>query len=79
MGMKKICLIISIVLISMQISAQNRRTFIVLQDNSGSYYNSANSDINHIQNKLVDLFSNKNILNKYSLTSQELEQGELFF
>lgn len=79
MGMKKICLIISIVLISMQISAQNRRTFIVLQDNSGSYYNSANSDINHIQNKLVDLFSNKNILNKYSLISQELEQGELFF
>ena len=77
--MKKICLIISIVLISMQISAQNRRTFIVLQDNSGSYYNSANSDINHIQNKLADLFSNKNILNKYSLISQELEQGELFF
>ena len=63
----------------MQISAQNRRTFIVLQDNSGSYYNSANSDINHIQNKLADLFSNKNILNKYSLISQELEQGELFF
>lgn len=79
MGMKKICLIISIVLISMQVSAQNRRTFIVLQDNSGSYYNSANSDINHIQNKLADLFSNKNILNKYSLISQELEQGELFF
>lgn len=79
LGMKKICLIISIVLISMQISAQNRRTFIVLQDNSGSYYNSANSDINHIQNKLADLFSNKNILNKYSLISQELEQGELFF
>lgn len=77
--MKKICLIISLVLISMQISAQNRRTFIVLQDNSGSYYNSANSDINHIQNKLVDLFSNKNILNEYSLISKELEQGELFF
>lgn len=77
--MKKICLIFSIVLISMQILAQNRRTFIVLQDNSGSYYNSANSDISHIQNKLVDLFSNKNILNKYSLISQELEQGELFF
>lgn len=59
----------------MQISAQNRRTFIVLQDNSGSYYNSSNSDINHIRNKLVDLFSNKNILNKYSLISKELEQG----
>ncbi len=67
------------VLISMQISAQNRRTFIILQDNSGSYYNSANSDISHIQGKLVDLFSNKNILDKYSLISRELEQGELFF
>ena len=66
-------------LATLLISAQNRRTFIVLQDNSGSYYNSANSDIIHIQNKLVDLFSNENILNKYSLISQELEQGELFF
>lgn len=77
--MKKICLLIGLVLISMQISAQNRRTFIVLQDNSGSYYNSAISDINHIQDKLVDLFSNKNILNEYSLISRGLEQGESFF
>ena len=41
--------------------------------------NKNNSDINHIQNKLADLFSNKNILNEYSLISKELEQGELFF
>ena len=77
--MKKISLLIGLVLIVLQVFAQNRRTFIVLQDNSGSYYSSANSDINHIQNKLKDLFSNKNILDEYSLVSRELEQGELFF
>ena len=77
--MKKISLLIGFVLMVLQVFAQNRRTFIVLQDNSGSYYSSANSDINHIQNKLKDLFSNKNILDEYSLVSRELEQGELFF
>lgn len=61
------------------IFAENRRTFIVLQDNSGSYYNSSPSDRIHIQNKLIDLFSNEDILDEYSLISQELNQGESFF
>ncbi len=75
----KIYMLFCFIMIMICSSAQNRRTFIILQDNSGSYYNSDQSDIYHIQNKLVDLFINKNILNEYSLISRELKQGIPFF
>lgn len=77
--MKKVFVLICLVLTAFHISAQNRRTFIILQDNSGSYYNSSNSDIQHIQNSLKKLFNNEQILDEYSLISRELKQGIPFY
>lgn len=78
-GMKKLSLFFYLLLMAFSIYAQNRRTFIILQDNSGSYYHSSGFDIQCIQNKLVELFNNKSILGQYSLASRELEQGIPFF
>ena len=77
--MKKVFVLICLVLTAFHISAQNRRTFIILQDNSGSYYNSSQSDIQHIQNSLKKLFNNEQILDEYSLISSELKQGIPFY
>ena len=77
--MKKVFVLICLVLTAFHISAQNRRTFIILQDNSGSYYNSSQSDIQHIQNSLKKLFNNEQILDEYSLIISELKQGIPFY
>lgn len=77
--MKKVFVLICLVLTAFHMSAQNRRTFIILQDNSGSYYNSSQSDIQHIQNSLKKLFNNEQILDEYSLISCELKQGIPFY
>lgn len=77
--MKKVFVLICLVLTAFHISAQNRRTFIILQDNSGSYYNSSQSDIQHIQNSLKKLFNNEQIMDEYSLISSELKQGIPFY
>lgn len=77
--MRKRYLILFLILSVISCFAQNRRTFIVLQDNSGSYYNSNEEDISHIQRKLIDLFENKTILNKYSIATNESKHGISFF
>lgn len=59
--------------------AQNRRTFIVLQDNSGSYFNFPAADRRHIQNQLKALFSNEQVFHQYSLAAREASQGIPFF
>ncbi len=77
--MRKCFLLLLSILSTTILSAQNRRQIIILQDNSGSYYNSSAADIQHIQSKLIDLFNNQTILDKYSLISREQEQGIPFF
>lgn len=77
--MKKIYLLSYLMLMTLSVFAQYRRTFIILQDNSGSYYNSSVSDIQHLQNKLIDLFGNEYVFDEYSLINRELEQGVPFY
>lgn len=57
-----------------------RRHIIVLQDNSGSYYNSQNTKaIDQIQNSIIDLFSGKYLSSSHSLYKTEFENQIPFF
>lgn len=62
------------------LSAENRRHFIILQDNSGSYWEKKNlSKIKAIQDSIIALFNNENDGNEYDLLSKEQSQNILFF
>jgi len=79
--MKRIFLILIIVLVaSVNVGAWNRRHIIILQDNSGSFYNQNNEKlISDIQNHIYDLFNNKRISDNFSLLNNEINQGGEFF
>lgn len=77
--MKKLFLSIGLLLFAFLSPAQNRRTFIVLQDNSGSYFNFPREDRRHIQEQLKSLFSNESVFHEYSLANREASQDIPFF
>ena len=65
---------------SINVNAWNRRHIIILQDNSGSFYNQNNEKlISDIQNHVYDLFNNKRISDNFSLLNNEINQGGEFF
>lgn len=60
--------------------ATSRRHIIVLQDNSGSYFNVHNeSQIKEVQNQLIGLFANQKLGNDYNLLNEELSKGLNFY
>lgn len=77
--MRKLCVLIVLLFAVLPVSAQNRRTFVVLQDNSGSYNQFPIEYKRSIQNKLIGLFGNNEILDDYSLISRETSKGIPFF
>lgn len=78
--MKRLFLILFIIVASVNVGAWNRRHIIILQDNSGSFYNQRNETlISDIQKHVCDLFKNKRISDNYSLLNIEADQGGTFF
>lgn len=62
------------------LDAENRRHFIILQDNSGSYWEKNNRlKINTIQDGIIALFNNEDKGDGYNLLSKEHSQNILFF
>jgi len=61
-------------------SAHTRRHIIILQDNSGSYFNQHNSQaIERLQNSIVDLFLGEQISSGYCLYNSEIKNNIPFF
>lgn len=76
-------LLLSIVLLitsPISLRAEHRRHFIILQDDSGSYYQGRyKSDISKLQQSVYSLFNNNSKDDEYSLLNKEIEQGIPFF
>ena len=72
-------LIVFFVCLSCFSKADNRRHFIILQDNSGSYYSFSRQDIEALQNEVVALFDNQYNGDGFDLLSKECSQGIQFF
>lgn len=78
--LKNTTLIVLFMSVSLICDAGNRRHFVLLQDDSGSYYQTSyKSDIGELQRSLCSLFSNAPVSDEYSLLSKEIEQGIPFF
>lgn len=78
--LKNTTLIVLFISVSLICDAGNRRHFVLLQDDSGSYYQTSyKSDIGELQRSLCSLFSNAPVSDEYSLLSKEIEQGIPFF
>lgn len=64
-----------------ELLGDNRRHFIILQDNSGSFYQASAHSIKTVQNAVISLFDNavSGSNSNYSLIKKEEEQGIKFF
>ena len=68
------------IVFTLNLRAENRRHFIILQDNSGSYWEKKNqAKIKAIQDSVIALFNNENVGNGLDLLSKEQSQHILFF
>lgn len=61
------------------VHAENRRHFIILQDNSGSYFQASKADITNVQESIIQLFNNSEKGDGYNLLSREAQQNITFF
>ena len=78
--MKRIVFVVLLLNFVANVFATSRRHIVILQDNSGSYFNVHNeSQIKEVQNQLIRLFTNQKLGNDYNLLNEELSKGLNFY